>query len=68
MEAALINGATVDVGKYSKLASTLVRLSKKIGLDRIPKDVTPTLAQFIDNLPDDADADAADVEYQEEPP
>jgi hypothetical protein len=31
---------------HCTLSSTLVRFSARIGIDRIPKDVTPTLAEY----------------------
>jgi hypothetical protein len=47
MEARLANGATIDIAEYATLTSTLVRVAARIGINRIPKDVTPTLAQYL---------------------
>jgi hypothetical protein len=45
MEARLVSGGTIDVAEHSQLSSTLVRLASRIGLDRIPRDVTPASLQ-----------------------
>ncbi len=41
MEARLVQGATIDIGDYSQLTSTMVRLASRIGLDRLPRDIPP---------------------------
>ena len=48
MEARLVNGEAIDLTEYSQLASTLVRLAQRIGLDRRARNVTPTLAEYPD--------------------
>ena len=48
MEARLVNGEAIDLTEYSQLASTLVRLAQRIGLDRRARNVTPTLAEYLD--------------------
>jgi hypothetical protein len=47
-EARLANGEEVDVAELALLSSTLVRLSSRIGLDRRTKNITPTLAQYLE--------------------
>jgi hypothetical protein len=47
MEARLANGAAIDIAEYATLTSTLVRVAARIGINRIPRDVTPTLAQYL---------------------
>ena len=47
LEAKMINGEAVDVGTLCTLASTTVRLSQRLGLERVAKDVGPTLADVI---------------------
>lgn len=37
----------IDLLAYSTAVSTLVRVANKIGLRRIPKDVTPSLAEIL---------------------
>jgi hypothetical protein len=47
LEARMINGEAVDVPTLCTLASTTVRLSQRLGLERQPRDVTPTLADLL---------------------
>jgi hypothetical protein len=48
MEAKLVSGAAIDIAEHAQLSSTLVRLVSRIGLDRVPKDITPaTLSDYI---------------------
>jgi hypothetical protein len=47
MEARLANGEVIDIAEHAQLCSTLVRLSQRIGLDRVPKDVSPSLAEYL---------------------
>lgn len=41
-EIKIANGEPIDVGAYSHMSSTLVRLAQRIGLKRAARDVTPT--------------------------
>ena len=43
----MINGEAVDIGTLCTLASTTVRLSQRLGIERVPKDVSPTLADIV---------------------
>ena len=47
LEAQLTNGHTIDVGEHAALSSTLVRLASRIGIDRVPKDVSPSLSDYL---------------------
>src|SRR5271169_2461375 len=50
MESHLANGEQIDVQQHALLCSSLVRLAQRIGIDRVPKDVTtPTLDQYLAN-------------------
>jgi hypothetical protein len=40
-------GEQVDFNEHATLSSTLVRLAAKIGIDRVPKDVTPNLQDYL---------------------
>jgi hypothetical protein len=40
MEAQLANGEVIDIQQHALLVSTLVRVGQRIGIDRIPRDVT----------------------------
>ena len=46
MEARLANGERIDVTEHALLASTLVRIARQIGINRIAKTV-PTLSQYL---------------------
>jgi len=54
LEGRLANGEQVDINEHATLSSTLVRLAAKIGIDRVPKDVTPSLHELLQ-----AEADGA---------
>src|SRR6266446_5918982 len=47
LEAKMINGEVVDIGTLCTLASTTVRLSQRLGIERVPKLVGRTLADII---------------------
>jgi hypothetical protein len=49
IEARAVNGEPVDVNEFCTLASTTVRLSQRVGISRVPRDVTPTVNDYIDN-------------------
>ena len=48
MEAKLVGGENIDLQEYSQLSSTLVRLAQRIGIDRRARNVTPTLAEYLE--------------------
>ena len=47
LEAKMVNGEQVDIGMLCTLASTTVRLSQRLGLERVAKDVGMTLADYL---------------------
>jgi hypothetical protein len=47
LEAKMVNGEQVDIGTLCTLASTTVRLSQRLGVERVPRDVTPSLADIL---------------------
>jgi hypothetical protein len=47
LEAQMVNGEPVNVFELCTLASTTVRLSTRLGLERVPKDVGPTLGELL---------------------
>ena len=53
VEAKLANGEKIDIAEYTQLASTLVRIASRLGIDRKPKDITPSLSEYIAGLPND---------------
>ena len=49
MESRLANGEQIDIQEHATLSSTLVRLAQRIGIDRVAKDITPSLDQYLAN-------------------
>ena len=47
LEARMVNGEPVDVATLCQLASTAMRLSARLGLERVPKNVTTTLGDML---------------------
>lgn len=47
MESKLVEGTAIDLSEHAQLASTLCRLASRIGIDRISRDLTPTLAEYL---------------------
>ena len=47
MEAELANGKQVDIAQHALLCSTLVRVARQIGINRIAKDITPSLGELL---------------------
>jgi hypothetical protein len=48
MEARLARGETIDIQEHALLCSTLTRLVQRIGVDRIPRDISPSLDQYLE--------------------
>jgi hypothetical protein len=47
MEARLARGEQIDIQEYSLVVSTMVRVAQRIGIDRVPRDVAPSLAEYL---------------------
>jgi hypothetical protein len=47
MEARLANGEQISIAEHSLLSSTLVRIAHRIGVDRIARDLTPSLGSIL---------------------
>ena len=47
LEARMVNGEAIDIAILCTLASTTVRLSQRLGLERRTRDVTPSLGQYL---------------------
>ena len=48
MEARLARGEQINIQEYSVLVSTMVRVAQRIGIDRISRDVAPSLAEYLE--------------------
>jgi len=51
MEARLANGEEIDVATHALLVSSLVRVAQRIGIDRVAKDIGPTLSDILRGPP-----------------
>src|SRR5262249_19635385 len=47
LEARRVNGEAIDIPTLCPLASTTVRLSQRLGLERRARNVTPSLGQYL---------------------
>jgi hypothetical protein len=47
MESRLANGEQIDIAEHALLCSTLVRVGQRIGIDRIPRDISPSLTDLL---------------------
>jgi hypothetical protein len=50
LESRLASGEEIDVQEHAMLCSTLVRLAQRIGMSRIPKNVTPSIRDYIEQV------------------
>ena len=48
MEAQLVNDEPINIQEHSLLCSTLVRIAQRIGINRVPKNVTPHLHDYLE--------------------
>ena len=47
LEAKLARGEQIDIQEHSLIVSTMVRVAQRIGVDRVPRDVAPSLAEYL---------------------
>jgi hypothetical protein len=47
LEARLARGEQIDIQEHSLIVSTMVRVAQRIGVDRVPRDVAPSLAEYL---------------------
>jgi hypothetical protein len=47
MESDLANGKPIDVAQHALLCSSLVRIARQIGVNRIPKTIVPSLDEYL---------------------
>jgi hypothetical protein len=48
MESRLANGEEVDIAEHALLTSTMVRVAQRIGINRLPKNITPDLRDYLE--------------------
>jgi hypothetical protein len=48
VEARIVSGEAIDLAEHAQLSSTLVRLANRIGLDRVPRDISPLVGEVIE--------------------
>jgi len=67
-EAQIICGQLVDLSEYAQLISSSVRVAQRIGIDRVPKIITPSLSDYLGQKADadlQNEIDGEDVEQGE---
>jgi hypothetical protein len=57
INARALRGEAIDLPAYAQAVSTLVRVASRLGTGRVPRDVTPSVAQYVKTL-NDEEADA----------
>ena len=56
MESRLASGEEISIQEHALLCSTLVRIAQRIGINRVPKNVTPSLAQYLEAVDSEGEA------------
>lgn len=54
LEAKIIAGKDVSITEHAQLSSTLVRLAQRIGINRVARDITPSLGEYLASIEEDA--------------
>jgi hypothetical protein len=54
LNARLLLGEEIDIVEQSQAVSTMVRVAQRIGISRVARDVTPSLADIMRGTEDDA--------------
>jgi hypothetical protein len=65
LEARMVNGDAIDIATLCTLASTTVRLSQRLGLERRTRNVTPSVGQYLATRTAPATDDVPDAEESE---
>jgi hypothetical protein len=50
LEARLARGEQIDIQEHSLIVSTMVRVAQRIGLDRVPRDIAPSLTEYLEQV------------------
>ena len=59
LNARLLLGEKVDIVTHAHAISAMVRVATRIGVHRMPRDVTPSLGEYLDAYADKAEAEAS---------
>jgi hypothetical protein len=51
MQARLANVEQIDIAEHALLVSTLVRVAQRIGINRVSRDISPTLSDILRGPP-----------------
>jgi hypothetical protein len=68
MESRLANGEPINISEHAQLASTLVRIAQRIGINRRFKDITPALPDYLDAAEADDSSTSENHPYEAVPP
>jgi hypothetical protein len=67
LTARLLRGEVVDVVEHSQAISTMVRVASRVGIERVAREVGPTLSQYLESIEDETAAEAEQrVEQREQ--
>ena len=55
-EANIAKGQPIDISDYATLCSTLVRISNRVGINRVPKILTPSVHDYLERRRNEIDA------------
>src|SRR5262249_30654689 len=62
MEGEAAAGAAIDLETYGKLTDRLGRAFQRLGLKRQPRDVTPSLAEYLESLQAESEPETAEAD------
>jgi hypothetical protein len=68
MEAGLVRGEPINLSEHATLCSSLVRLAARIGINRVPRNVTPTLEHYLAQKHHQAQQHPPADEEEDDPP
>ena len=56
LNARLLRGEAIDIGEHAQAVSAMVRVAARLGIRRRQRNVTPSLRDYLEAKPDDAEA------------
>lgn len=57
LESKLANGAEINIAEHALLTSSMVRVAQRIGINRLPKNITPDLREYLEAKPEPEEVD-----------